>query len=159
MSDPLFRRYALSDLPAVIAVFQRSIHELAARDYSPAQLAAWSPETSDLDAWATRLATGGVFISERENQIVGFARIDESGVVDLLYVHPRFARHGIATALLSAVCAWARQRGIDRLRADVSITARPLFERKGFRVVRQQSIERHGVTLENFRMERDTGSD
>ena len=35
-----------------------------------------------------------------------------------------------------------------------SITARPFFEARGYRVVRQQQVERQGVALTNFVMEK-----
>ena len=35
-----------------------------------------------------------------------------------------------------------------------SITARPFFEQRGYRVVRQQQVERGGVLLTNFVMEK-----
>ena len=35
-----------------------------------------------------------------------------------------------------------------------SITARPFFEKRGYRVVKEQQVERHGVLLTNFVMEK-----
>ena len=35
-----------------------------------------------------------------------------------------------------------------------SITARPFFERRGWHVVKEQQVERRGVLLTNFVMER-----
>jgi putative acetyltransferase len=148
------RGYEPNDLPAVVALFARSVHQIACRDYTPAQLAAWAPERPDLDAWARRLSTDGVFVSEREDRLAGFARIDEGGELDLLYVDPLFERQGVATELFHTVTAWARRSAIARLSANVSITARPFFERMGFRVLQSQIVEREGVRLENFRMER-----
>ena len=40
------------------------------------------------------------------------------------------------------------------LTANVSITARPFFEQRGYRVVREQRILRRGVWLSNYRMEK-----
>jgi putative acetyltransferase len=147
------REYDPNDLPAVVALFERSVHQIACRDYTPAQLAAWAPERPDLDAWARRLSTGGVFVSEREDRLAGFARIDESGELDLLYVDPLLERQGVAAELFDSVAAWSRRNGIVQLTANVSITARPFFERMGFRVLQSQVVEREGVRLENFRME------
>jgi putative acetyltransferase len=148
------RDYETSDLRAIIAVFQRSVREVARRDYSPAQVAVWAPEPVDYGAWAERLATGAVFVSRREDQLAGFARIDATGEVDLLYVDPRFLRQGVATELLASLVAWAKRNAVTRLAANVSITARPFFEHAGFRLLRSQTVERSGVTLNNFRMER-----
>jgi putative acetyltransferase len=150
----MVREYGTDDLEAVVMLFQRSVREVASRDYSPAQISAWAPEPPDLEAWARRLETGGVFVYERNDEIAGFARVDETGCVDLLYVHPEVQRQGVARALLDRVIWWAATRGLRHLRSEVSITARPFFESIGFRVLRQQMVERRGVSLQNFRMER-----
>ena len=39
-------------------------------------------------------------------------------------------------------------------RTHASITARPFFERRGWRVVKEQRVERRGVALTNFVMEK-----
>lgn len=150
----MVRDYEPNDLKAVVALFERSVHQIACRDYTPAQLAVWAPERPDFDAWTKRLSTGGIFVSEREDRLAGFARIDESGELDLLYVDPLLERQGVATELFDSVAAWSRRNGIVQLTANVSITARPFFERIGFRVLQSQVVEREGVRLENFRMER-----
>ena len=152
----MVREYRTQDLGAVVALFGRSVHELASRDYSPAQVSAWAPEVPDLGAWAVRLASGGVFVSERSSEIAGFARIAEDGYFDLLYVHPDFQRQGVARELIDRTLSWASDRGIHRLSADVSATARPLFERMGFRVVASRRVERRGVWFDNARMERES---
>jgi putative acetyltransferase len=149
------REYRASDLEAVVSLFQRSVREVASRDYSPVQISAWAPERPDREAWGRRLETGGVFVYERNHEIVGFARIDFTGCLDLLFVHPEAQHQGIARALFDRVVSWALSRGMCHLYSEVSITARPFFESVGFRVVSEQIVERRGVLLENFRMEKD----
>ena len=151
----MVREYRPDDLEAVVMLFRRSVREVASRDYQPAQISAWAPEAPDLEAWARRLRTGGVFVYERDDQIAGFARVDVTGCVDLLYVHPEVQRQGVARALFDRVISWAVSRGIRHLRSEVSITARPFFESVGFRLVSEQVVERRGVSLKNFCMERD----
>lgn len=155
----MVRDYRLTDLDAVVSLFQRSVHEIASRDYSPAQISAWAPERPDREAWARRLETGGVFVFERNGKITGFARIDSTGCLDLLYVHPEVQRQGIARALFDRVLSWAASRGICHLHCEVSVTAWPFFESVGFRVVREQIVERRGVSLQNFRMEKDVDAE
>lgn len=75
----MVREYRPDDLEAVVILFQRSVREIASRDYSPAQISAWAPETLDVEAWARCLGTGGVFVYERNGQIAGFARVDDTG--------------------------------------------------------------------------------
>jgi putative acetyltransferase len=149
------REYRPNDLEAVVSVFQRSVHEVASRDYSSTQILAWAPDRPDREAWARRLETGGVFVYERNDEIVGFARIDFTGCLDLLFVHSEVQRQGIARVLFDRVISWALSRRMCHLHSEVSVTARPFFERVGFRIVREQIVERRGVSLQNFRMEKD----
>jgi len=149
------RKYRLSDLEACVSLFSRSVREVASRDYSPAQVSVWAPEPPDLETWRRRLETGAVFIAECPAGIAGFVRIDDAGCVDLLYVHPEIQRQGVARGLIGRAASWAASQGIRELHSDVSATARPFFESVGFRLVREQIVEHHGVLFHNFRMERD----
>lgn len=150
----MIRAYQPRDLEATVFLFQRSVRDVASSDYSPEQIAAWAPEPPDWDAWARRLETGGVFVYERDDRVLGFTRVDGTGSLDLLFVHPGAQRQGIARALLGRALRWAAEQGIRSLRSDVSVTARPFFESAGFHVVRKQTVERQGVWFDNFRMER-----
>jgi GNAT superfamily N-acetyltransferase len=64
----------------------------------------------------------------------------DNGLVDLLYVHPEYARRGLGRELLEVGCTWAVARGARQLESAVSIAARPLFEALGFRV--EPQVER-----------------
>ena len=48
----------------------------------------------------------------------------------------------------------AKSSNIDRIFSEVSITARPFFEKQGFAVLAEQKIVRNGIELTNFKMER-----
>ena len=48
----------------------------------------------------------------------------------------------------------AREAECSKMTSDVSITALPFFEKRGYRVVRRQEVERKGVILVNFKMEK-----
>jgi putative acetyltransferase len=152
----LIRDYEPDDLDAVLELFRRAVREVASRDYAPAEVAAWAPDEPDRTAWRDRLATGRVVVWEGDGALGGFARLDEDGTIDLLYVHPTRQRRGIARELLADLVAHARERGVRRLTTEASRTALPFFERQGFRLVARQTVWRRGVALENFRMELDT---
>ena len=49
---------------------------------------------------------------------------------------------------------YALQKGFHRITTESSITARQFFERRGYIAVREQRIERSGVALGNFMMEK-----
>src|SRR5690606_5667941 len=98
-----------------------------------------------------------VFVAEAEGALAGFVRADADGLVDLLYVHPERLRRGVASALLEAGCDWALAQGARRFETHASRAARPFFAAKGFRVEREQSVERNGVSLRNYLMIKDAG--
>ena len=77
--------------------------------------------------------------------------MDETGYLDRLYVHRDFQGRGVATALCDALEA---QTPAPRYTTHASITARPFFESRGYRVTRAQQVERRGVWMTNFVMEK-----
>ena len=84
-------------------------------------------------------------------QIVGFADMDETGYLDRLYVAADRQGQGIATALCDAL---EGASSAPLFTTHASLTARPFFEKRGYRVVRAQEVERRGVRLRNFVMEK-----
>ena len=85
--------------------------------------------------------------------IVGFCDID-GDYLDRLYVHRYWQGRGVATAIVAALEQHARQTGQAHMVTHASVTARPFFERRGYAVVKEQQVERKGVLLTNFVMEK-----
>ncbi|WP_297208804.1 GNAT family N-acetyltransferase [uncultured Flavonifractor sp.] len=139
------RPYRPADCPALAALFYETVHTVNARDYSPRQLDAWASGRVDLAAWNASFLAHTTLVAEEEGAIVGFADLAPDGYLDRLYVHRDWQRRGVASALCDALPG-ARV-------THASLTARPFFERRGWRVVREQQVERHGVLLTNFVME------
>lgn len=56
----------------------------------------------------------------------------------------------------SALCGFLEHLCPEsRITVHASRTARPFFEAQGYRLVRSQQVERRGVMLENFVLEKD----
>ena len=70
----------------------------------------------------------------------------------MLFVSPRYLRRGIARTLLGFVEEQARSAGASELTSDVSVVARPFFERFGFQVTKEQRPIKDGVEMTNYRM-------
>ena len=161
------RPYRPADCPVLLRVFYRAVHEAqpghaACRDaYAPEQLDAWAPRLAGEEAaareagWAVSLAAHRTLVAVCAGEAVGFADLDEAvGYLDRLYVLPAFRGQGIASALTGALEAQARSAGRTRILTHASLTARPFFERRGYRAVRRQTVERYGVTMDNFLMDK-----
>lgn len=148
------REFAPADLPTVAALFWDTVRRVNRRDYSAEQVAAWAPDLPDLDRWADRLRPLVVRVAEVVGKIVGFASWRADGYFDHLYVHADHQRCGVATALADWVETAMRDTGVTLAFSDVSITALPFFERRGYRVVREQTVVVRGVALTNYRTEK-----
>jgi putative acetyltransferase len=144
------RPYDAADLDAVIAVFLGAIREIAARDYSPAEIDAWAQ--ADRNVWASRRLDRPTWVAVQDRAIVGFSDLEPDGHLDMMFVHPAWQGRGIASLLLSTIETSALTQGLPRLFTEASVTARPFFERRGFRVVTAQRVHVHGQVLTNYRM-------
>ena len=144
------RKYQSSDCKEITELFYNTIHTVNTRDYTKEQVDVWAPEEPDLDKWNESLLAHCSIVATEDNRIVGFGDIDETGYLDRLFVHRDYQRQGIASAL----CDQLEQAVPGRIFVQASITARPLFESRGYRVVKQQQVERKGIFLINFVMEK-----
>lgn len=155
MAHPItLRPYQPGDGPLLAALFYETVHTVNARDYTPAQLQAWapSPEAPDPEAWDRSFQGRRALVAEAGGQIAGFGDLDpETGCLDRLYVHKDRQGQGVASALCAALEAAART---DRVYTYASLTARPFFLRRGYRLLRENQVERRGVLLTNFLMEK-----
>ena len=84
--------------------------------------------------------------------IIGFGDIDKKGYLDRLYIHKDFQRRGIASTICDALESAVQ---VPLITTHASITARPFFEKRGYRVVKEQTVMRMGVSLTNYLMEKD----
>ncbi len=95
-----------------------------------------------------------MLVAEIGGVIVGFAELRPTGEVDCVYVHKGYQRQGVGTDMMARVIREAERREIQRLHADVSITARPFFLAQGFEVVREQMVAYRGQRFQQYFMER-----
>ena len=145
------RTYQPEDCAQLAQLFFQTVHTVNARDYSPEQLDAWAPGEPDLAAWDRSFRAHHTLVAVADGEIVGFGDLDPAaGYLDRLYVHKDRQGQGVATALCDGLERAARGRVVTH----ASRTALPFFLGRGYRVVRAQQVERRGVTLDNFVMEK-----
>lgn len=148
------RPYDARDAATLANLFRASVRHIASRDYTATQVQAWAPDVIDERRFGERCERKFTRIAEVEGRIAGFTDLEPDGHVDMLYVHPDFARRGVARALLQHIENVARGLGVRRLYTEASVTARPVFEGAGFRVIAPQVVTIRGEALTNYRMEK-----
>jgi len=149
------RGYEAEDAPEIARLFYETVRSVNRAHYSDEQLAAWAPEVPDARRWHERMSARLTLVAEEEGEVVGFAELEGDGHLDMLYVRKDAVGRGVGLRLYEAVEREALDRGHGRITTEASITARPFFERRGFRLVREQTVRRCNVELINFVMEKD----
>ena len=139
---------------ALLAVFDSAVHDLASRDYTPAQCRAWAPalDGEARQAWCERMLQRRPFVVERAGQVAAYADLQDDGLIDHFFVAAPYAGQGIGRALLAHLQAEAVARSLPRVYADVSRRAEALFGHLGFVVEARRGVALRGELLANARM-------
>lgn len=146
------RKAVDADLPQIKTVFRSAVLCGCSKDYDERQLKAWVEKADDA-RWSELWQSDLVFlVAIIKGRIVGFASVSPSGYIHSLFVDADFQGRGVASALMEVVFQYAEAHQIHRLTSEVSITARPFFLKRGFRIDQQQEVEVCGVTLTNYQM-------
>lgn len=154
-SQIIVRPYQDADASFLAKIYFNTIHKINCNDYTQDQLEAWAPISSlDPSKWIVKWSNVPPIVAVLSDRIVGFAELEANGHIDCFYCHHDYQRKGVGTALMQAIEEHARANNMARLFAEVSITARPFFVARGFKVVTEQSVVVRGVALINFVMEK-----
>lgn len=157
LSKPLIivRSYEERDAEDLAKIYYHTIHRINCRDYSKEQLNVWAPEASlQPERWLDRFQRTKPFVATVNEKVVGFAEFERNGHIDCFYCHHDWIGKGVGSALVKVINQKAVEYGLDKIFAEVSITARPFFEGKGFKVILEQEVGRKGIKLVNFQMEK-----
>ena len=146
----IIRKYKPSDCPELIDLFYNTVHTVNSKDYTKEQLDAWATGKADREKWNRSLLEHYSFVAVEDEVIVGFGDMDKTGYIDRLFVHKDHQGKGIATA----ICNKLEQMAPGNIITHASITAKPFFEKRGYKVVNEQRVKRQGIFLTNYIMEK-----
>lgn len=147
----IIRRYEPTDCKYLAKLFYNTVHTINAKDYTKEQLNVWANGNTDLEEWNQSLLEHYTFVAVEDDVIVGFGDIDKTGYLDRLFVHKDYQHKGIATAICNEL-----ENIVDtsNIQTHASITAKSFFEKRGYKVLGEQRIERKGIFLTNYIMEK-----
>ena len=148
------RRCRVEDLAEIRALFTATILTVNRRDYTDVQVRAWAGAAREFPRRQSFFLDLYTLVALEGTQLVGYGNIHESGYLDHLFVHRDHQGRGIATALCDALEAHAAAGGVERVTVHASLTARPFFLGRGYRLLREQKAEVGGVFLKNCAMEK-----
>ncbi|HHT9776948.1 TPA: GNAT family N-acetyltransferase, partial [Legionella pneumophila] len=143
------RAYKLGDEAEIYQLFYDTVHHINCKDYTEEQLDTWAPRNPDLSSWANSLSKNHSFVAihAESSRIIGFADLEENGCLNRGYVHKDYQGQGIGKSLLLARENRARELGIKQLFSEVSITAKPFFEKCGYTIIKEQTKVLNGISF------------
>lgn len=150
----LIRKYQKEDCKELCALFYDTVHTINAKDYTKDQLDVWATGQVDFEKWDKSLQEHYSIVAIDNKIIVGFGDIDKTGYLDRLYVHKDYQKKGIATAICNNLEKNISAK-INKIRTHASITAKSFFEKRGYKVIKEQQVERQGIFLTNYVMEKN----
>ncbi len=144
----LIREYQPSDCRQLAELFYNTVHRINAKDYTKEQLDVWATGQIDLEKWNQSFQEHFSLVAVDDGIITGFGDIDRTGYLDRLYVHADYQARGVA----AHICDRLEQAVPGDIVTHASITARPFFEKRGYKAVKEQQVERQGILLTNYVM-------
>lgn len=154
-ADITVRQATAEDAEHVLDVKRAAIRGLAWDTYDEAQLDAWAPDDGDRDAFERVLDRADVFVlvATVGDEIAGYGVLNaDAGRVDALFVHPDFARQGIASTLMGQLELVAEMRAINELVVIASVNAVPFYEAQNYWRLEPTTKAIDGEELEFLRM-------
>ncbi|WP_068621247.1 GNAT family N-acetyltransferase [Paenibacillus tuaregi] len=151
------RKFQDYDIDQIVTLFYETVHTVNKKDYSQEQLDAWASKAEEpqrRESWRKSLGSHISYVAERDGRIVGFTDMTTEGYLDRLFVHKDYQGQGIAAALVDTLESEAVTLGLAEVETEASVTAKPFFEAKGYKVMQPQIVERKGISLKNYRMKK-----
>jgi putative acetyltransferase len=159
MSDtPALRPYLAADTPVLAAIFAAAVEELTGDDYNAAQQEAWAGIAEDGEKFSKRLAGALTLIATLQGSPVGFATLKGADHIDMLYVHPGAAGHGVGSMLCEALEKLAGGRGAKSLTVNASDNALEFYAKRGYVAQQRNSVTVNGEWLANTTMQKTLGA-
>lgn len=148
-----YRNATPADIPLIRQLFKDTVLTVNRKDYTDEETADWASCGDSTSHWK-ELVNSLYFIIATcpDGSLAGFAAIRADGYLHSMYVHKDRQRLGVASRLLDIMETHARLNGLTEITADVSITARPFFEKKGYTVKKEQKAKANRLYMTNYKM-------
>ena len=127
------RKLSEEDIPVLQTLFRETVLHVNARDYTREEVEDWASCGDSVEHMKDLLARNDYVAALNErDEIIGFSSMNAEGYLHSLFVH--------------------REYGVSEITSEVSLTARPFFEKRGYEVVKVQKRRANRLELTNFVM-------
>ena len=144
------------DIPEMRELFRTTVLTVNSKDYTKEEVADWASCGDSIEHWKELLAKNDyIGAIDGQGKIVGFSSMNAEGYLHSMFVHKDWQGKGVATLLLSEVEKMACGYGVRKISVEVSITARPFFEKHGYKMVKEQKAKANRLYLTNYVMKKE----
>lgn len=154
MKEIRIRTGTLFDMKKLQELSAETIVEVCNSDYNEEQIQIWVSTLDNSCRWYSIFTNQLVLVAHIHGKTVGFCTLDNGTHIDLFYVHKDYQRCGIAQKLFLELEKKALENNQTEISVEASLTAKPFFEKIGFRLVQNQTVVKKGVEFINFMMKR-----
>lgn len=150
------RQATLNDITEIKELYENTVLTINRQHYSQEEVEDWASCGDDISKIRKMIKTHHFIVAVNQlSQIVGFSSITPQGYLHSMFVHKDFQGKGIATLLLDDIERFAKENRITKITSEVSITACPFFEKRGYTVEVEQKRNANQLCLTNYWMTRD----
>ena len=150
----IIRLFEPDDAEQIARLFHNTVRQINVRDYSPAQVKAWSPDNIYFRDWLNICSTRFTYVAEQNGKILGFGELKANGHIDCFYVHYQYQGRGVGKKIYRAMENKAIELNLPRLYTEASISAKSFFVRQGFVKLEKQQVICRGEKLINYLIEK-----
>lgn len=148
------RLFQPKDTAQIAQLFHNTVRKVNIQDYSAEQIIAWSPDNIYFRDWLAICSSNFTYVALENDKILGFGELESNGHIDCFYIHDQHQRQGIGSKIYQAIEIKAMQLGLTRLFTEASITAKPFFISRGFKIIHPQKVSCRGQILVNYLMQK-----
>jgi GNAT superfamily N-acetyltransferase len=151
----VIRQALRADAPAMHDLHTASVTTLCTTHYPLALIRRWIAHRTP-EGYYEGIDPGEMFVAERlagvwrgweaDGEIAGFGHA-VSGAILAIFVHPRWARQGVGSALLSHAIELACREHQGPIKVQSTLNAQPFYEKHGFVEVSRYAVQRGGVDV------------
>jgi putative acetyltransferase len=139
------RKAQESDAVPIHELHLRSVRQLCSAVYSPETIEGWLMNRTP-QGYLLGIYRGEMYVAEIEGRIVGFGHA-VPGEIEATYVDPAYVRRGIGSLLVKHGVEMAKAGTSGTIRIVSTLNARPLYEKCGFRAIREIVVRRNYVEI------------
>lgn len=146
------RRFRDTDAVAVARLRRDTIRTINAKDYPPKHIRAWTDGIT-VNRIRTSPHKKSTFVAVHHKKIIGVGQYTPQEL-RLLYIHKDHLGKGIGKAILGVLERDALQHGIRTFTCFSTITARPFYEKMGFKTIKRSTLPLKGQRLIIYQMKK-----